>query len=446
MINQDLKTINKEWLNKLREMVPFGFLIFDSQGFIFSDDYTKSIFDPQEFDFNYPFLFEQFKDTFVPLSKNIGLIDRDLKKYDLDVVGQLVRYEDRIAVLLFIKDLKRELSVDNDLKRLSKLRDLMLDINQSILHIEDIQKTFYLILENAMRAIEKSNLGSIFILNGDVFDVVSYIGFGNDIEDLKLPMVDSFLYRNSNGMMDRITNISRIENDDHFYPVTTFAGDRVYIKSELSAPIYVNGNLYAMINLDSLEEDAFDESDIASMEFVSTNIQIAISNQLLYQEKSRMAMFDSLTQLYNRHYFNEQFEQMLQKAKRTHEHFVIALFDVDDLKTVNDQHGHVMGDKVLQKVASDLLERIRRSDVVARYGGDEFVGLFYNVDCVLIQNKLADIQEEVKQSPIKTNESVITCTFSFGTACYPYDGNTMAELLEVADQAMYMNKRDKERN
>ena len=132
MINQDLKTINKEWLNKLREMVPFGFLIFDSQGFIFSDDYTKSIFDPQEFDINYPFLFEQFKDAFVPLSKNIGLIDRDLKKYDLDVVGQLVRYEDRIAVLLFIKDLKRELSVDNDLKRLSKLRDLMLDINQSI--------------------------------------------------------------------------------------------------------------------------------------------------------------------------------------------------------------------------------------------------------------------------------------------------------------------------
>ena len=108
MINQDLKTINKEWLNKLREMVPFGFLIFDSQGFIFSDDYTKSIFDPQEFDFNYPFLFEQFKDTFVPLSKNIGLIDRDLKNYDLDVVAQLVGYENRIAVLLFIKDLKPE--------------------------------------------------------------------------------------------------------------------------------------------------------------------------------------------------------------------------------------------------------------------------------------------------------------------------------------------------
>jgi diguanylate cyclase (GGDEF)-like protein len=159
-----------------------------------------------------------------------------------------------------------------------------------------------------------------------------------------------------------------------------------------------------------------------------------------------MAMFDSLTQLYNRHYFNEQFEQMLQKAKRTHEQFVIALFDVDDLKTVNDQYGHVMGDKVLQKVASDLLEKIRRSDVVARYGGDEFVGLFYNADCVLIQNKLADIQEEVKQTPIKTNEFVIACTFSFGTACYPYDGNTMAELLEVADQAMYMNKRDKERS
>lgn len=223
MINQEPKSINNEWLTKLREMIPFGFLVFDGQGIIYSDEYTKSIFDPREFDINYPFLFEQFKNTFVPLSKNIGLIGRDHKKYDLDVVGQLVRYEERIAVLLFIKDIKRELNVDSDLNRLSKLRDLMLDINQSILHIEDIQKTFYLILENAMRAIEKSNLGSIFILNGDIFEVVSYIGFGKDIEDLKLPIVDSFLYRNSNGMMDRITNISRIENDDHFYPVTTFA-------------------------------------------------------------------------------------------------------------------------------------------------------------------------------------------------------------------------------
>lgn len=443
MINQELRLIDKEWLKELRTMVPFGFFLLDKQAILYIDDHTKTIFDPQQFDINYAFLFEQFKDAVQPLSKNLGFIGSDLKKYNIDVIGQLVRFEDRISVLLYIRDFKRELSGENDLKRLSKLRDLMLDINQSILHIEDIQKTFYLILENAMRAIEKSNLGSIFILNGDIFDVVSYIGFGKDIEALKLPLVDSFLYRNSNGMMDRITNISRIENDDHFYPVTTFAGDRVYIKSELSAPIYVNGNLYAMINLDSLEEDAFDESDIASMEFVSTNIQIAISNQLLYQEKSRMAMFDSLTQLYNRHYFNEQFEQMIQKAKRTHEHFVIALFDVDDLKTVNDKYGHVMGDKVLQKVASDLLEKTRRSDVVARYGGDEFVGLFFNTDYILLQNKLNEIQEEVKQTPIKTNEAIIPCSFSFGTACYPYDGNNMAELLEVADQAMYTNKRDK---
>ena len=108
MINQEPKSINNEWLSKLRAMVPFGFLIFDGQGIIFLDEYTRSIFDPHEFDISYPFLFEQFKDTIEPLSKNIGLIGRDLKKYSLDVVGQLVRYENRAAVLLFIKDLKRE--------------------------------------------------------------------------------------------------------------------------------------------------------------------------------------------------------------------------------------------------------------------------------------------------------------------------------------------------
>ena len=442
MTNQELIIIDKEWLKKLRAMVPFGFLLIDKESVAYLDDHTKRLFDPQNYDINYAFMFDQFKDAFEPLSKSLGVIGTDLKKYTIDVTGQLVRYENRLMVLMYIRDFKHELSGENDLRRLSKLRDLMLDINQSILHIEDIQKTFYLILDNAMRAIEKSNLGSIFALNGDVFNVVSYIGFGKDIEDLRLPLVDSFLYRNSDGLMNRITNIPRIQINDHFHPVTTFAGDRVYIKSELSAPIYINGNLYAMINLDSLEEDAFDDSDIASMEFVCTNIQIAISNQLLYQEKSRMAMFDSLTQLYNRYFFNEQFEQMILKAKRTQEHFAIALFDVDDLKTTNDRFGHVMGDRVLQKVAADLLEKSRRSDVIARYGGDEFVGLFYNADCALLQSKLLEIQEEAKQTPIKTNEAIISCSFSFGTACYPSDGTTMAELLEVADHAMYVNKRD----
>lgn len=443
MIISKLRTIDKQWLNELRKMIPFDFFVFDKKGIDYIDEITLNHFNPSLLDINFEFFFDQFKDAQEPLSKNIFFIGNDLKKYSLDMVGQLVSYEEHMQVLVYIKEFSTILHSDNDLIRLSKLRDLMLDINQSILHIEDIQKTFYLILENAMRAIEKSNLGSIFILHGDIFNVVSYIGFGKDIEDLKLPLVDAFLYRHTNGRMDRITNITLIQNDDHFYPVTTFAGDRVYIKSELSAPIYVNGNLYAMMNLDSLEANAFDENDIASMEFVSTNIQIAISNQLLYQEKSRMAMFDSLTQLYNRYYFNEQFEQMMQKAKRAHEHFVLAIFDVDDLKFVNDVHGHIMGDKVLQKVASDLFEKSRRSDVIARFGGDEFVGLFYGADFISIQQKLIEIQNYVRDNPIKYNDSVIQCSFSFGTASYPIDGISMTELLEEADHAMYLNKKNK---
>lgn len=443
MIISDLRTITLEWLIELRALIPIDFFVFDKDGIQYIDNHTKAGFDPSHLDINFDYLFDLFKDSNIPISKKMFFVGKDLKKYSLNITGELVRLDNRVQVLAYIKGFKVMMHGDDDLKRLSKMRDLMLDINQSILHIEDIQKTFYLILENAMRAVEKSNLGSIFVLHGDTFKVVSYLGFGKDIEELNLPLVDSFLYRNSFGLMDRITNIKKIENDDHFYPVTTFAGDLVYIKSELSAPIYVNGNLYAMINLDSLEENAFDESDMVSMEFISTNIQIAIGNQLLYQERSRMAMFDSLTQLYNRYYFNEQIEQMILKANRTHEHFVLALFDVDNLKVVNDVHGHLMGDKVLQKVASELFEKTRRSDVIARFGGDEFVGLFYNADFSSIKSKLVEIQNYVKDNPIKYNDAVIKCSFSFGIATYPLDGNTITELLEEADHAMYLNKKEK---
>ena len=198
-----------------------------------------------------------------------------------------------------------------------------------------------------------------------------------------------------------------------------------------------------MINLDSLEEDAFDENDYSSMEFISTNVQIAISNQLSYIEKSKLAMFDPLTKLYNRHYFDEQFQVYKRRAKRYDEKFHLVLFDVDNLKIINDVYGHTVGDIAIKHIASEIQIKTRKADVIARYGGDEFIGLFIGTSPDALRKKIQQIQEDVKLNPLVVNEKIVKLSFSFGVSSYPIEGENLSELLEIADKRMYENKENK---
>lgn len=442
-MNLNIKVIDELTLQTLIQTIPFPIIIFNQDGPLFYDDKVKDILCEQDYDISYIDIYHSFLDANKPMHKEIILLNPKLEKNWLNTVGELVEYKNTQAVMIYIIDKIEKRQNDGDILRLSKLRQYMLEINQSIVNVKDLKRTFYLILVNALKALENASLGSIFIRNNDVFEVVSYIGFDKSIEEFKLPIVDSFLYRNTEGLMNRIANINMIKMDDQFYPVKTFAGDNVYLKSEISAPIFVNGELYGMINLDSLEENAFDENDYAAMEFISTNVQIAISNQLSYIEKSRLAMFDSLTKLYNRHYFDEQFIIYKRRAVRYDEIFHIVLFDVDDLKVINDLYGHSIGDVVIKRIATEIQARIRQSDVIARYGGDEFIGLFLGTNSDELLKKIQDIEYSINQNPLKHNQKNIYFHFSFGISTYPQDGNSLSELLEIADKRMYIDKRDK---
>lgn len=436
----NLKCIDDTILNTLNQVVPFPVLIFNQDGPLYYDDKVKELMCNENYNISYVDIFHNFHDAYKPKHIELILLNPKLEKVWLNIIGERVDYQGKIAIMVYIINKIDKAPNDGEILRLSKLRQYMLEINQSIVNVTDLKRTFYLILSNALKALENASLGSIFIKNEDVFEVVSYIGFDKSIEDFKLPVVDSFLYRNTDGKMDRISNIKRIEMNDQFYPVKTYAGDNVFIKSEISSPIYINGELYGMINLDSLNENAFDENDYSSMEFISTNVQVAITNQLSYIEKSRLAMFDPLTKLYNRHYFDEQFLVYKRRAIRYGEQFHLVLFDVDDLKVINDLYGHAIGDRVIKRIATEIQSKTRKSDVVARYGGDEFIGLFVGTSHEALQLKIEKIENDINDNPMPINEKLVCSNFSFGIATYPFDGENMSDLLEVADRRMYEDK------
>ncbi|MEZ5583310.1 MAG: sensor domain-containing diguanylate cyclase [Candidatus Competibacteraceae bacterium] len=120
-------------------------------------------------------------------------------------------------------------------------------------------------------------------------------------------------------------------------------------------------------------EDSFTETDMKILSAIGAFTGIAAENAFLHQKVKELAMIDSLTGINNRHYFNEMLRRETERAKRYQHTLAMLMVDVDKFKAINDTFGHLTGDKVLCTIADILRTSVRESDVLARFGGDEFV-------------------------------------------------------------------------
>ncbi len=154
----------------------------------------------------------------------------------------------------------------------------------------------------------------------------------------------------------------------------------------------------------------------------------------------KQANFDSLTGLANRNLFNERLSHALDHASRTDEQIAILFIDLDRFKHVNDTLGHSAGDLLLQAVSKRLLKLVRKSDTVARFGGDEFALIMQNLTGIQsLESIVAEILNNLsKPYLVKHREFFISA--SIGITLYPDDGNEPEILLRNADSAMYRAK------
>ncbi len=159
------------------------------------------------------------------------------------------------------------------------------------------------------------------------------------------------------------------------------------------------------------------------------------------QELFRQAHYDALTHLPNRAYFMETVEHTLKTAEKETNNFALLFLDLDGFKPVNDMYGHGAGDELLRLVAARLVSSVRDYDFAARLGGDEFVILLRDVvDDEIIETISKRIIQEVSQAYWVDGKAVHVST-SIGITEYPQDGKTVNQLLERADQALYVAKR-----
>lgn len=159
-------------------------------------------------------------------------------------------------------------------------------------------------------------------------------------------------------------------------------------------------------------------------------------------ELERLVAADTLTPLFNQRYFHEELERWCWRAHRYGASFGLLFLDVDRLKAVNDIQGHRVGDDVLRGVAAALLAAVRKSDIVARVGGDEFAVLLDSITPDQLEAKTASMRALLAALPVKTNGPTLMIGVSVGGALIDSGGKS-GDVLAAADAAMYAHKRSK---
>lgn len=210
-------------------------------------------------------------------------------------------------------------------------------------------------------------------------------------------------------------------------------------------------------------ESALEKSEAVELKVQEASTKLASVNQALkdevkerhvlerelatvlgQQEEVRHAsLHDSLTGLPNRALFNDRLEHGLLQATRHGWTLAVMFMDLDNFKTINDSHGHDVGDAVLRIIAGRLEENTRGDDTVSRHGGDEFLYLLMNMkdehDARIIAEKII----KAVQLPCKVRPGGLMVSPSIGISIFPKDGTTAEALTQSADAAMYQAKRSK---
>lgn len=233
--------------------------------------------------------------------------------------------------------------------------------------------------------------------------------------------------------------ISDTRNDPRAAPEIYQAGIGSLILVGLSTGTRLNGFLLMAHS----QPGFFTPADLEMAQVAATHLTLLMERARLLHQLEQLAVTDGLTGLYNYRHFHERYQEEVRRARRYQTPFAIMLIDMDNFKQVNDRYGHLEGDYVLVQVAELIRRTVRETELIARYGGDEFAILLPATNLQGARIAAERLLHAIRTSEFTTTdgEPIPNLTLSVGLAAYPDSGGSPAEILEKADEALETAKK-----
>lgn len=211
--------------------------------------------------------------------------------------------------------------------------------------------------------------------------------------------------------------------------------------SVIIVPMRVGAHVVGAVSAQSYTMNAYGEEERDLLMTIASSAAIALENARLYQSARELSLTDDLTGLGNYRYFCDLLDKEIERAIRHSTPLTLVMLDSDHLKYINDKYGHAIGDTHLIHLADTMRAVARKSDILARYAGDEFMIILPNTagaDGLVLAERL---RAEMERTPLMVDGTPVTATISLGVASMPQSGGSVDALVRAADAAMYEAKR-----
>ena len=364
------------------------------------------------------------------------------------VIGRDTK-EDPDSFLMTFKDVTHLRKIESTLIEQNKFQRLLNELITEVLESDFDEKTYRYFLMRCVEVFPKADAAAFLLKKED--NRYHFVATHNyDFEKLKTVSFSSDeLIQKGSGDVVIIKDYSVDYQMDGERLEKIIKGGRLEeIKSTLSIPIKIDDDIRMYFNLDSFTSStAFDDKEVVNTAIgfgkaISVLLwRIQTVNELRRQRKlmEKLSLEDHLTGLPNRRAFFDCAERQVEFSKRKSEAMALLYLDLNDFKGVNDTLGHDVGDELLKSVGKRLSTVCRKSDLIARMGGDEFVYVLPSTGKKGSREAETRIHQAF-EDPFSVKGRSLKLTASVGIAVFPDDGKTIRELLIVADEKMYENK------
>ncbi len=300
----------------------------------------------------------------------------------------------------------------------------------------EIERTVELVLDQAMNVVPYDT-ATVQLLRDDALEVVGGAGWEDidAVRGLQIPHPGESPH--SRAIETR--SVLVVEDMEGEFPrFSNISGTA--IRSWLGVPLIVHREVIGLLALDSRRRRFFTSTHVRLAAALGDHVAVALHNARLYEQTRELAMTDSLTGVATRRNFFVQAERALEQAKRNGRWISVIMSDLDHFKEINDEYGHVKGDEALRLVAQVALETLRRSDIIGRYGGDEFAVILPETGTESARTIAERLRSEVNGITVPGTSTNLSISIGVVSAV-PDAGDTVDAVIEQADLALYGAKR-----